>query len=135
MADLNQICAEVTGSLPDGIGCAVIDLESGLLIGVAHHSSDLPSSLLDTMAASVVEMFTGRNVTVVEDMLAQYSGNKRTRMLEGLQLTTDKAYVFMSIVPDKPSYLVAVVSGKRATLGAGWAAVRGAMPKISPLCP
>jgi len=135
MADLNQICAEVVSALPDGIGCAVIDLESGLLIGVAHLSPDLPTSLLDTMAASVVEMFRGRNVTVIEDMLSQYSGNKQTRMLEGLQLTTEKTHVFMSVIPDKPAYLVAVVSGKRATLGAGWAAVRGAMPKISPLCP
>ncbi len=39
------------------------------------------------MAASVVEMFRGRNVTVVEDMLAQHSGAKRTRIPEGLQLT------------------------------------------------
>jgi hypothetical protein len=135
MADLNQICAEVVSTLPDGIGCAVIDLESGLLIGVAHLSPDLPTSLLDTMAASVVEMFRGRNVTVIEDMLSQYSGNKQTRMLQGLQLTTEKTHVFMSVIPDKPAYLVAVVSGKRATLGAGWAAVRGAMPKIGPLCP
>ena len=56
-------------------------------------------------------------------------------MLNGLQLTTEKTCVFMSVIPDKPAYLVAVVCGKRATLGAGWASVRGAMPKISPLCP
>lgn len=135
MADLNQICAEVTSSVSDGIGCAVIDLESGLLIGVHHNAPNLPTALLDTVAASVVEMFRGRTVTTVEEMLSQYSGDKQSHLLEGLQVTTDKAYVFMSVVQDKPGYLVALAAGKKATLGAGWAAIRGAMPKIRPLCP
>lgn len=135
MADLNQVCAEIIGAVADGMGCAVIDLESGLLIGVAYNAPDLPTALLDTLAASVVEVFRGRTVAVVEEMLSQYTGTRQSPLLEGLQMTTDKAYVFMSVVQDKPGYLVALAAGKKATLGAGWAAIRSAMPRIKPFCP
>ena len=135
MADLNQICAEVVSSVPDGIGCAVIDLDSGLLIGVAHNAPDLPEALLDTMAATVVDMLRGQPVKIVEELLAQYGGTKPARLLEGLQLTTEKAYVFMTVVQEKPDYLVVLVAGRKANLGSGWAAIRGAMPKIRPHCP
>lgn len=135
MTDLNKICAEVVDSQPDGLGCGVIDLESGLLIGVSHIATDLPEALLDTMAASVVEMLRGRAVSMVEDMFAQYSGGKRKRLVEGLQMTTDRAHIFMAVVQDRPGYVVALVAGKRATLGSGWASLRGAMPRIQPYCP
>jgi hypothetical protein len=135
MTDLNKICAEVVESVPDGLGCAVIDLESGLLIGVSHVATDLPDALLDTMAASVVEILRGRAVSIVEDMLAQYGGSKQKRLVEGLQLTTGKAHVFMSVVQDRPGYVVALVAGKKATLGSGWASIRSAMHRIQPFCP
>jgi len=135
MTDLNKICTEVVDDVPEGLGCAVIDLESGLLIGVSHVAPDLPEALLDTMAASVVDMLRGRAVSIVEEMFAQYSGNKQKRLVESMQITTDKAYVFMTVVQDKPSYVVALVAGKKATLGSGWASIRSAMHRIQPLCP
>jgi hypothetical protein len=135
MSDLNQICSEVAASVPDGLGCAVIDLESGLLIGVSRQAHALPESLLDTMAATVVDMVRGRTITIVEEMIAEYTGTKQGRLVDGLQLTTDQAYVFMSVLQEKPNYLVALVAGKTATLGSGWAAIRSALPKIMPFCP
>jgi hypothetical protein len=42
MTDLNKICAEVIDGVSEGLGCAVIDLDSGLLVGIAHVTSDLP---------------------------------------------------------------------------------------------
>jgi hypothetical protein len=135
MTDLNKICAEVVESQPDGLGCGVIDLESGLLIGVSHVATELPEALLDTMAASVVEMLRGRAVSIVEDMFAHYGGLKRKRLIEGLQMTTDKAHIFLAVVHERPGYVVALVAGKRATLGSGWATIRSAMPRIQPYCP
>ena len=135
MTDLNKICAEVIDGVSEGLGCAVIDLDSGLLIGISHVTSGLPESLLDTMAASVVEMLRGRAVSIVEEMLAQHNGSKQKRLVESLQLTTDKAHIFIAVVPDKPGYVVALVAGRKATLGSGWASIRSAMPRIQPLCP
>jgi DNA polymerase III delta prime subunit len=130
-----KICAEVIEGVSEGLGCAVIDLESGLLVGISHVTSALPEALLDTMAASVAEVLRGRAVSIVEEMFAQFNGGKPKRLVESLQLTTDKAHIFTAVIPDKPGYVVALVVGKKATLGSGWASIRSAMSRIQPLCP
>jgi len=135
MSSINQICAEVTSSVDGAVGCAVVDLSTGLMLGVHHTVPYFTQSYLDAVAAAAVDMFRGRTVTAVEELLSNIRGTKTEHSILEVQMTTEKTYHFMSIVPDKPQALVVLITTKKANLGMGWAGLRRALPKIAPLCP
>lgn len=133
--DINQICNEIVTNIDAALGCAVVDLESGLLLGVAHSVPYFTQSYLDAVAAAAVDMFRGRTVTAVEDMISNMRGTASKHMIKEVQMTTDNTYHFMSIVPERPNSLVVLITSKKANLGMGWSSLRQALPKLTPLCP
>jgi len=135
MPDINSICADVVKQVDSALGCAVVDLESGLLLGVAHNIPYFTQSYLDAVAAAAVDMFRGKNVQAVEDMIANMRGNNKTQLITEVQMTTANTYHFMAVVPDKPNALMVLITSKKVNLGMGWVAVRQSLGKIAPLCP
>jgi len=119
----------------DALGAAVVDLSSGLLMAVAHSVPYFTQSYLDAVAAAAVDMFRGKTVSAVEKLLSNQRGTELTQLLQEVQMTTEKTYHFMSVVPGKPNSLVVLITGRKANLGMGWASLRSAMNTIGPLCP
>lgn len=135
MASLNEICEGLVRDVDDALGAAVVDLSSGLLMSVAHNVPYFTQSYLDAVAAAAVDMFRGKTVSAVERLLSNQRGTELSQMLQEIQMTTEKTYHFMSIVPGKPNSLVVLITGRKANLGMGWSALRNALPTIGPLCP
>ncbi|MDY6991440.1 MAG: hypothetical protein SVR94_02375 [Pseudomonadota bacterium] len=135
MMNINDICGEVVRNVDAALGCAVVDLNSGLLLGVSHNVPYFTQSYLDAVAAAAVDMFRGRTVSAVEDMIANMRGSTRKHMIKEVQMSTDNTFHFMMVVPDKPDALVVLVTSRKANLGMGWSSLRMAVPKIAPLCP
>jgi len=128
---LNGILRDVDGAL----GCAVVDLSTGLLLGVAHNVPYFTQSYLEAVAAAAVDMLRGKNVLAVESLISSTRGKKVENTIKEIQMTTDNTYHFMAIVPEKPNSLVVLITSKKTNLGMGWAAVRSNLPKLGPLCP
>ena len=135
MSKIEDVCQEIIKQVDDSLGCAVVDIENGLLLGVAHNVPYFTQTYIDAVAAAAVEMFRGRTVRNVEDLIANQRGTDTVRLIKEVQMTTEKTYHFMSIVKDKPNALVVLITGKGANLGMGWSAVRSALVKVAPLCP
>lgn len=136
MADINDICGEIVQDVDSAVACAVVDLTTGLLLGVNHTIPYFTNSYLDAVAAAAVEMMRGKNIKAIEDMLASMrGGEKQTNLIEEVQMTTKGTYHFMAIIPEKPNALVVLITTKKANLGMGWASVRKALPQLAPLCP
>ncbi|EIJ43936.1 hypothetical protein BegalDRAFT_3111 [Beggiatoa alba B18LD] len=135
MADINDICSEIVRNVDGALGCAVVDLNSGLLLGVSHNVPYFTQSYLDAVAAAAVDMFRGRTVTAVEDMISNMRGSPKKHMIKEVQMTTDNTMHFMIVLPDKPNSLVVLVTSKKVNLGMGWSSLRMALPKLNPLCP
>jgi len=133
--DINQICNEIIRGVDSALGCAVVDLNSGLLLGVSHNVPYFTQSYLDAVAAAAVDLFRGRTTSTVEDMIANMRGNNKKHLVREIQMTTENTYHFMMVVPEKPDALVVLVTSKKANLGMGWASIRLAVPKLTPLCP
>ncbi len=133
--DINQICADIVRNVDSALGCAVVDLNSGLLLGVSHNIPYFTQSYLDAVAAAAVDMFRGRTIGAVEDMISNMRGTIKKHMIKEVQMTTDNTYHFMCVIPEKPDALVVLITSKKANLGMGWSQVRQAIPKIAPLCP
>jgi len=135
MAGINEVCKGIVDNVDDALGAAVVDLNTGLLIGVHHNVPYFTSSYLDAVAAAAVEMFRGKGITGVEKRLSQTRGEEVNNSMQEVQMTTPKTYHFMSIIPTKPNALAILITGKKANLGMGWSGLRSAITELEPLCP
>lgn len=135
MTDVNEICSQIVADVNDALGCAVVDLETGLLLGVHHVVPYFTQSYLDAVAAAAVDMFRGRTVSTVEELLSKQRGSEVRHTIREVQMTTDRTYHFMSIVPEKPNALMVLITSTKANLGTGWAALRKALPEVANTVP
>ncbi len=135
MSSLNEILQNIVNDVDGALGCAVVDLESGLLLGVAHNVPYFTFSYLEAVAAAAVDMIRGKNVRAVESLLSSQRAKPVTHMIKEVQMSTDKTLHFMAVLKDKPNSLVVLITNKSTNLGMGWAAVRNNVGIISPLCP
>jgi len=132
---LNDVLRNLVEEIDGALGCSVVDLNSGMVLAVHHSIPYFTQSFVDAAGAAAVDMFRGRNVTAVERMLASQRGDTSSYHTFEMQMTSAKAYHFMSIIPDKPNSLVVLITSTKANLGMGWAALRMALPEIAPSCP
>ncbi|MGZ4980493.1 MAG: hypothetical protein ACXWE4_04310 [Methylobacter sp.] len=135
MAKLDDITREVIHSVDGAVGCAVVDLSSGLLLSVSHNVPYFTQTYLEAVAAAAVDMLRGKNVQVVEQLLSSQRGTPVEKTIQEVQMTTDSTYHFMSTLKEKPNALVILITNRKANLGMGWSALRSSLPKILPLIP
>jgi hypothetical protein len=135
MAKLEDLLQTILTDTDGAIGCAVVDLNSGLLLGVAHNSPFFTSSYLEAVAAAAVDMVRGKNVRAVESLLSSQRGKPLAHSIKEIQMATDRTYHFMATIEKKPDYMVVLITSKSTNLGMGWAAVRTNLDNIAALCP
>ncbi len=135
MANLDEITRDIASSVDGALGCAVVDLSSGLLLSVSHNVPYFTQTYLEAVAAAGVDMFRGKNVQAVESLLSNQRGINLEHSIQEMQMTTKNTMHFMSIVPDKPDSLVVLITSKKTNQGMGWASIRKNLPIIAPLVP
>jgi predicted regulator of Ras-like GTPase activity (Roadblock/LC7/MglB family) len=135
MSDLNGVCQRLLKQVSGCMGVGVVEMESGLLIAVAHNVSYLDEYFVESAAAAAVDMFRGRTVTTIERLLSEQRGEEVGNLINEVQISTDSTYIFMSPVPGKPNMLVVMVTARKTNLGMGWVALRSALAEIAPHCP
>lgn len=133
--NLNEIVEETLEKVDEALGVAVVDLNSGLLISVAHNVPYFTQSYLDAVAAAAVDMFRGKTVSNVEELIAQQRGEEPKRHVQEIQMGTTHTHHVMSLVPEKPNALMVLITSKKANLGMAWAALNNALPRVAPFCP
>ncbi|MES0370924.1 MAG: hypothetical protein ABUK11_01475 [Mariprofundaceae bacterium] len=135
MATINEVLKDLVDSIDGGLACSVVDLESGLMLGAHHTVPYFTQSYIDAVAAAAVDMFRGKTVRTVEQLLSAQRGQEVTNSIREIQMATDGTYHFMTTVEEKENALVVVVTSRKANLGMGWTATRRAAKELTPLCP
>jgi len=135
MAALEDILLHVIGDVDGALACAVVDLRNGLLLAVAHSVPYFTQSYLDAVAAAAVDMFRGKNIRSIEELLSSQRGQPVENAITEIQMSTGGSFHFMAIVRDKPHILVVLVTSRDTNLGLGWYEVRRNLPTIGELCP
>lgn len=135
MAKLDDVMNGLLRDVDGALGCAVVDLGSGLLLSVAHNVPYFTQSYLEAVAAAAVDMVRGKNVLAVESLLTSQRGRKVENSIKEIQMTTDNTFHFMAVVPEKPNNLLVLITNRKTNLGMGWSQMRLSLPKISPLVP
>ncbi len=132
---LNDVLKRVVNDVDGALGCGVVDLNTGLILGACHNVPYFTQSYLDAVGAAAVDMLRGRNVSAVYKMLAAQRGDDEGGKFYEIQMTSDNTYHFLTIVEGKPNALLVLITSKKTNLGMGWAAVRGVMAEVAAFCP
>lgn len=132
---INDTCRKIINDVDGALGVAVVDLNSGLLLGVAHDIPYFTQSYIDAVASSAVDMFRGKGIRSVEKMLSQQRGEPVENVIKEVQMSTQNTYHYMAIVPGKPNALAVLITTTKTNLGMGWASLRAHLPEIAPMCP
>ncbi|MDH4187564.1 MAG: hypothetical protein OEV08_11245 [Nitrospira sp.] len=135
MASINEVCKEIVAEVDGALGCGVVDLSTGLLLGVAHNVPYFTQSYLDAVAAASVDMVRGKTVKAVEKLLSNTRGVKVENSIKEIQIATDNTYHFVALVPTKPNAMAVLITNTKVNLGMGWAGLRNNLSKLAPLCP
>jgi hypothetical protein len=130
---LDDVMETIVQQVEGSIGCAVADLRTGELVGLAQHTTYLTREYFGAVAEAAVEMFRGRATTAVEDLITEMRGVPTQHFLEEVQMTTKHTIHFMMVMANNPDYLVALICNRETSLGIGWAATRASVLQIDPI--
>ncbi len=135
MSSINDICGKILNDADGALGVAVVDLSTGLILGAAHDVPYFTQTYIDAVASAAVEMFRGKGIKSVEKLISQQRGEALENSIKEVQMSTSNTFHYMSVVPGKPNALAVLITSNKTNLGMGWAALRGALPELEPLCP
>jgi hypothetical protein len=134
MASTTDVCKQVLDKVDDCVAVGVVDLNTGMLLGVHHSVPYFTQAYLDAVAAAAVEMFRGKNVRRVEELLAQQRGEPIKDSFEEIFISSPKVFHFMATIKEKGAVVV-MVTKKTVNQGMGWAALRNNMNAIKGTLP
>ncbi len=134
MANTTEVCKSIHEKVDDCLAVGVVDLNTGMLMGVYHSVPYFTQAYLDAVAAAAVEMFRGKNVRRVEELLSQQRGEPIKDSFEEIFISSPKVYHFMTTIKEKGAVIV-MVTKKTVNQGMGWAALRNNVAAIKGTLP
>lgn len=134
MGSTQEACKTILEKVDDCVAVGVVDLNTGMLMGVHHVVPYFTQAYLDAVAAAAVEMFRGKNVRRVEELLSQQRGEPIKDSFEEIFISSPKVYHFMMAIKEKGAVVV-MVTKKSTNQGMGWAALRNGIASVKATLP
>lgn len=132
--NLDDLCQGIVTEVNGCLGCAVVDLDTGLLMAMdVVPGSSLNPAAMEYLSVASVDYFRGRTVWQLELEMSAGAGASQTGFVREIQTTTSDMHHFMAVVPGWESTLFILVTRKTANLGMGWIAMRQALRQIAAL--
>lgn len=101
MSDFDDAIAKAVSNIPECLAGGVVDMDSGMLVGVKTVDSH-PQEVLDMLAAATQDLFQGQNVVTIENTF------KKAR---GLEL--DDYHYFKEIIVNSENLIHVFIRGKQ----------------------
>ncbi len=134
MASTQEVCKTTLEKVDDCLAVGVVDLNTGMLMGVHHTVPYFTQAYLDAVAAAAVEMFRGKTVRRIEELLSSQRGEQLKDSFEEVFISSPKVYHFMTVIKDKGAVVV-MITKKSTNQGMGWAALRTSLPAVKATLP
>lgn len=135
MSRIDEACRAVVENVEGALACGVVDLDSGLMLGI-YNSVQYTQSLIEVIAASTMDIFRGPNIGRIEQMVRAHRGQVENgeHYFQEIHITSVHTYHFAKTVRDGRA-VVMLVTRKATNIGMGWAQLRAAIPRIEPHVP
>lgn len=128
---LDQAMTQVQRTVPQCVAVGVVDLQTGMLIGVKTVDSH-PAEVLDLVAAATGDLFQGENVSMIEQTFRKVRGVKddgRHYFKEIVIFSENLLHVFQRCVRNE-NVILTCVCRKNANLGMVLVKARGELENV-----
>lgn len=126
---LQSICDEIMDDVDGALGCALVDLGTGLPLAMTVTSDELlASGAMETLAAAGTDYFRGEVNHQLQSAMGGDPGDGG--FVEEIQTTTEETYHFMCVVPGNRQTVLLLITDKTVNLGLGWVAVRRTLRRV-----
>lgn len=135
MGKMDEACKSIVQDVDGGVACGVVDLHTGMLLGIFNNAG-YSQSLNEIVAAACMDMFRGSNVSRVHQAVRAHRGipEDGSHYFEEIHITSANNFHFMKTIQDSKAVIV-LVTTKSTNVGMGWASLKTQIPKIEPLVP
>jgi hypothetical protein len=135
MGKIDDSCKEVVAKVEGAAACGVVDLSTGMLLGI-HNSASYTQTLNEIVAAATMDLFRGSAVARVEKMVRQHRGvpEDGSHYFEEVHISSKHNYHFAKTIAGGKAVIM-LVTKKTTNIGMGWAQLKSVIPDIEPLVP
>jgi hypothetical protein len=135
MGKIDDACKEVVNKVEGAIACGVVDLDTGMLLGI-HNASQYTQTLNEVVAAATMDMFRGANIGRIEQMVRAHRGVSENgeHYFQEVHVTSEHNYHFAKTVKQGKAVIM-LVTKKTTNIGMGWAQLKAIIPMVEPLVP
>lgn len=135
MGKIDDACRDVVANVDGAIACGVVDLDTGMLLGI-YNSAQYTSTLNEVVAAATMDLFRGANIGRIEQMVRSHRGipENGDHYFKEIHVTSENNYHFAKTIKGGKAVMM-LVTKKTTNIGMGWAQVKTAIPKVEPHVP
>src|SRR5262245_24295853 len=135
MGKIDDACREVVTKVDGAVAAGVVDLDTGMLLGI-HNVSQYTQTLNEIVAAACMDLFRGANSHRVQQMGRQHRGipENGEHYFQEIQITSENNLHFAKVLK-KGKAVVMLVTRRTTNVGMGWAQLKAVVPSIEPLIP
>lgn len=135
MGKMDDGCKKIVEGVDGAVACGVVDLDTGMLLGV-YNSAQYSQTLNEVVAAATMDVFRGPNVSKIEQMVRSHRGQPEdgSHAFEEVHITSRNNFHFAKTIRDGKAVIM-LVTKKTTNVGMGWANLKQAVPELEPLVP
>ncbi len=127
--DFDDVCEQLVERLDGALGCALVDLATGLPLALCARADSLvTATALEMISAAAVACFSGGAGGRSQSGSGDEQGRGVATGPRQIQVTTELTYNFMSLAPGEDRFLLVLIMNRgESNLGLGWMAMRQAL--------
>lgn len=135
MRTIDDACKEMVTKVEGAVACGVVDLDTGMLLGI-YNASHYTQTLNEIVAGATMDLFRGPGVGRVEQLVRRHRNvpEDGEHYVQEVQLTSRRNLHFAKTLRGGRA-VVMLVTGRTTNVGMGWAMLRSFLPDLEPLVP
>lgn len=135
MGKIDDACREVVSKVEGSVACGVVDLDTGMLLGI-FNNAQYTQTLNEVVAAATMDLFRGSNVGRVEQMVRAHRGvpENGEHYFQEINVSSEHNYHFAKTIK-KGRAVIMLVTKKTTNIGMGWAMLKSVIGSVEPLVP
>lgn len=135
MGKIDEACREVVNKVEGAVACGVVDLDTGMLLGI-HNVGPYTQTLNEIVAAATMDLFRGPNVVRIEQLVRAHRKvpENGAHYFQEIHITSEHNYHFAKTIKQNRAVIM-LVTRKTTNVGLGWAQLKESIPVVEPLVP
>jgi hypothetical protein len=135
MGRIDDACKSIVERVDGAVACGVVDLDTGMLLGI-HNASQYTQTMNEVVAAATMDMFRGSNINRIQQMVRAHRGvpENGEHYFQEVHITSAHNYHFAKAIRNGKAVIM-LVTKKTTNIGMGWAELKSVIPTVEPLVP